>query len=301
MPIWMQILMASGILLFLGGLAALARALIEPRLLTIDRIIISVPISVSSENAVPSTDPASDETLLRVAFFSDIHGKGCKVPLPKLLDGIFQTPCDAVLFAGDIADSCKKPAEGLHILRAVSDRARRSGIPCFAVRGNHDRLITSDQARNAGFRLLVDEYVEIEGASGARFLLIGVDDPGKKNRFFPGLPTDLPSDFDADRRIVLVHNPDFVFSQTEPPHYRYQLSGHLHGGQIALPLIRLMRISRGDRLPKEGFLWGPLQKNGVSGYVTRGVGCGMLPLRLFSKPQVVHLSFMRGMRAPENR
>ena len=283
-------------LIVVGGAAVLMRSLIEPYLLDIDREILDVSRNQWSREACPkdgnldSGDRESEgRAILRVSLFSDIHGKGLRVPITKLLNGLFSGSPDAVLFAGDIADSGKKPEAGLRILRLVAERAKAEGIPCYAARGNHDLLLTRDRIESTGFRLLENEFEIIRGASGAVFLLIGPGDSGKKSRIWPQLPGNLPADIPPERRIVLVHNPDYVRSQPDPAPYRVQLSGHIHGGQILLPFNLQFTVLRGDLLPREGIVSGFFSRKGVIGYITRGVGCGVLPLRFMAKPQITHL------------
>jgi len=281
MPSYMIILILAAALVFLFGIALLIRALIEPRLLEVDRAL----IRIDGESSTVGTSP-----LLRVAFFSDLHGTGCKVTTRKIIDAIFSQPCDAILFGGDITNSRTDAEDGLAILRAISVLAAKHSVPCYAVRGNHDRFVTAEDFAGAGFRVLKNEFVTISGFSGKEFLLIGMDDSGKKKRAWPGLPESLPIEIPTERRIVLVHNPDYIFTVSDRPEYQIQLSGHLHGGQIFLPFRLEFKLLRHDRLPSEGIIKGPFAKNGVSGYISRGLGCVIVPLRLFSKPQITHIA-----------
>jgi hypothetical protein len=281
MPSYLIILIPAAALVLLLGIALLIRALIEPRLLDVDRELIRVD---------GRTGTTSDPPLLRVVFFSDLHGTGCKVSTLKIIEAIFSQPCDVILFGGDISNSRTDAEDGLSILRAISVLAAKHSVPCYAVRGNHDRFVTAEDFSGAGFHLLENEFVTISGFSGKEFLLIGLDDSGKAKRVWPVLPEPLPMEIPQERRIVLVHNPDYVFTAGNNPAYRIQLSGHLHGGQIFLPFRLEFKILRHDRLPREGIIKGPFSKNGISGYISRGLGCVIVPLRLFSKPQITHIA-----------
>lgn len=275
---------------FFALVAVAVRAVIEPYLLDVDVEEITVP----SPRFPSRTDTFSreKEILLRIAFFSDIHGKGCKVPRKKLFAALFSQPCDLMLFGGDIADSGAQPGAGLALMQAIADVAAEKGIPCYAVKGNHDRKVSREQIESTGFRLLLNEFAEIKGRSGTRFLLIGPDDSGKMNRVWPDLPDHLPEDIPPEHRIVCVHNPDYVMNQKNPGAYHIQLSGHLHGGQIILPFKIQYTVLRGDRLPREGITQGLFFINRVKGYITRGIGCGFVPLRFLAKPQVSHIKLV---------
>lgn len=281
MPSCLIILITAAALIILFGIVLFIRAVIEPRVLDVDREFL--PIDGKSTGK-------SDSPGLRVFFFSDIHGTGCKVSIKKILDAILSQSCDAILFGGDVSNSRIDAEDGLSILRSISGLSAKHSIPCYAVRGNHDRLVTAEDFAGAGFRLLENDFVTITGSTGQNFLLIGVDDSGKKDHIWAPLPFDIPQEIPPERRIVIVHNPDYVLTADSNPAYRIQLSGHFHGGQIFLPFRLEFKLLRHDLLPREGIIKGPFSKNGITGYITRGLGCVIFPLRLFSKPQITHIT-----------
>lgn len=275
------------LILSISCLAALCaglfiRALIEPHL--IDTDFASLP--ASSGDSISSKPPA-----LTVCFFSDLHAALCFVPEEKLLDAIFSVHADAILFGGDVCNKGKATRAGLMRLSRIAARAESLGIPCYAVRGNHDLGISREQYLSSGFTLLENGSVPIRSSAGQEFLLIGLGDSGKKNRVWPEIPVINPEEYPAARRILLVHNPEYI--NAVPDHgYRYMLSGHFHGGQIYLPFNLEYRLLRTESLAREGIRRGIFEKDGVAGYISRGVGCVVFPLRLFSKPQVTHISFI---------
>jgi uncharacterized protein len=93
----------------------------------------------------------------------------------------------------------------------------------------------------------------------------------------------------ADAAVLLaLHDPD-LFPQV-PGRVALTVSGHLHGGQVNVPLIRRAVIpSRyGDR-----YLAGHIVEGGRHLYVSSGLGTSGLPLRLLRRPEVPVLRLTR--------
>ena len=111
----------------------------------------------------------------------------------------------------------------------------------------------------------------------------------------PDLPTAL-EDVPADAPVILLaHDPD-VFPFV-PDRVALTLSGHLHGGQVAIPILRLPAIpSRyGERYAR-----GHVVEDGRHLYVTSGLGTSGLPLRLFRPPEIVILELRIRVRMPSS-
>lgn len=276
------------------GLVLLIRALSEPYMLVYNKVNMDPPETAEpkgSSESEESADPkGSPDVGLEAVLFTDLHAALCRVSDQKLMDAVFASPCDVILFGGDVSNHGKAADKGLVRLSRIAARAAELHIPCYAVRGNHDTSVSREEFDSSGFTLLENENVPVTGRSGLSCLLMGIDDTGKKNRIWPAVSELHTDDFPADRRIALVHNPDYIFEQKNI-RYSYQLSGHFHGGQIYMPFGLEYKLFRGERLAREGIRKGCFTRNGVRGYISRGVGCVLVPLRLFSKPEVTHLSF----------
>jgi len=292
---------AAGLILLLG-LAVFIRALCEPYMLENSTEFME-PAEDTPEDGSEGTSGSSAADAagkgrrnidaapgLEAAFFTDLHAALCRVSEAALIKAVFSQPCDVVLFGGDVCNHGKGRDMGLHRLSLIAGYAAKLNIPCYAVRGNHDKTISKSDYESSGFVLLENRNVPVSGRSGQLYLLIGITDTGKKNRSWPSLPTGHLDHFPAARRIVLVHNPEYILSQKNV-RYRYQLSGHFHGGQIYMPFDLEYALFRREQLAREGIRRGLFFRNGIRGYISRGVGCVVVPLRLFSKPQVTHLIF----------
>ncbi len=114
---------------------------------------------------------------------------------------------------------------------------------------------------------------------GAAFAIVGIDDPGQGwtereaessalERLAREIPDDLP-------RLLLAHRPSF-FTHASRLGFSLVLSGHTHGGQVALPFAHHLNLSRMISDRTRGIF-----RNGAGTlYVSRGLGMAGLPLRI---------------------
>lgn len=279
----LAVLLFLGIVLLPAGISITVRGLIEPYMLDTTEHDMRLP----GDSQIP---------VMEVAFFSDLHAGLCRVSDDRIIRALFEKPCHALLFGGDACNDGKDIRAGLRRLSKIGDRARELHIPCYAVRGNHDTKISREDFLSAGFTLLENENVPLVGRNGSSYLLLGMNDSGRRNaRVWPNVSEVLFDEYPVSRRIVLVHNPDYVFTKNHTK-YRFQLSGHFHGGQIYLPFQLEFRLFRKEKLAHEGISRGSFVKNGIYGYISRGCGCVVLPVRFLSKPEITHLTFYGGTK-----
>ena len=101
----------------------------------------------------------------------------------------------------------------------------------------------------------------------------------------------------ADAAVLLLsHDPD-VFPFV-PPRVALTLSGHTHGGQVGIPVVRRRFVpSRyGER-----YLRGHVEEGGRHLYVSSGLGTSGLPVRLLCPPEVVMLTLRSPTPAASSR
>jgi uncharacterized protein len=146
--------------------------------------------------------------------------------------------------AVDLANSCKPDVvvltgdftswRAIHYLPSSIKELKRLRAPhgVYACLGNHDHWENADAVRRelakAGVKVLMNESIELPG--GVR--LVAVDDlmSGSPDlaKAFGGIPADRPT-------ILMSHNPIVIDKVTH--RNVLILSGHTHGGQIALPFL----------------------------------------------------------------
>ena len=265
-------LLAAGLAALLGGSALWAR-FGETGRLVLRREEIALPTA---------TRPFS------IALFSDTHlGRhGDAQTLRRVADLIGEQQPDLVIFAGDFFDSYDRdqalldPAELTAILAEIE-----APFGKYAVWGNHDRgggahRVYGEWMERGGFVLLQNQAVQLPELG---LTLGGVDD------VLLGRPDyQLPLG-DQPLRLLVCHEPGPAEIRFDSAHLI--LSGHTHGGQVGLPLVRRLFLPPGSGSYAKGSY--PLG-DGRFLQVTSGVGVTKVPARLFDPPEVVLLQVVPG-------
>lgn len=228
-----------------------------------------------------------EEADFRYVFFSDTHAEWCPVSSKRICESIrrahAKAPLDAVIFGGDMSSYKQGASRGFKYLNAISKCCKELDIPFYGVSGNHD-VHVSNIPETAGFVSLDDTHITVRSrTSGASAILAGLSDTGRKNRVWHKMPA-LDNN---DPVILVVHDPDALLHfepQTRPD---YMLSGHLHGGQMKFPFrIEFCVLRRHDKLPNMGAVQGVYNIGGTTVFISRGLGCGVMPFRFLSMPEV---------------
>lgn len=225
--------------------------------------------------------PSEGKDRVRLFFFSDLHAEFCFIKAERLCQIIKEAHAkealDAIVFGGDIVSRRFFIKRGQRYLKAVRKTADELGIPFYGITGNHDRKLTEAEDNDSGFDLIEDRYILLK----PRIALSGVNDSGRDERVWFPVP-DVP---EGITNILIAHNPDQILNLSGG-HTDYMLSGHIHGGQIRTPIGIEFSLLRKDLLPKMGMIQGKYEHEGISFYISRGIGCVLLPFRIKAKPEV---------------
>jgi predicted MPP superfamily phosphohydrolase len=157
----------------------------------------------------------------------------------------------------------------------------------FAVLGNHDHWVDAplitDLFRAEGITVLLNEGMRFE-LNGSAFWLAGVDDTmvGLED-----IPLALAGSREDEMKLLLAHNP-IVLRRAARVGVDLVLSGHTHGGQVAL---RSEPNPLGG--PRRRFLKGLGRYGNTQIYVNRGLGTVVLPIRYGCPPEVSLLELRR--------
>ncbi len=209
---------------------------------------------------------------VRVALLADLH-YGPYVR-PRQVAAWVRTATalqpDVVVLDGDLVDH----QAGGDIARFVDELAAlEAPLGVYAAWGNHDHARFGDlsgferRLRGAGIEVLVNRGARLR----EDLYLAGIDD---FRRGTPDLAAALAQRPARSACVLLSHNPDVL--PEVPADVDLTLSGHTHGGQVCLPGIGpLVTSSRYGRRFVHGWVEGPAR-----GYVTRGLGVTLLPVRV---------------------
>src|ERR1043165_1205381 len=214
----------------------------------------------------------------RIVQLSDVHHGPFSNPeqIERAVETANRLQPDIVALTGDYISKerhyAAPCAEMLGRLRA------KYGV--YAVLGNNDHWVDAalitDLFRAEGITVLVNEGMRFE-KDGAAFWLAGVDDTmvglEDLSRALAGARGD-------DMKLLLAHNP-IILRRAARASVDLVLSGHTHGGQVAI---------RGERSTVRGarkrLLKGLGRLSNTQIYVNRGLGTVVLPIRYGCPPEI---------------
>jgi predicted MPP superfamily phosphohydrolase len=221
---------------------------------------------------------------LRIAHLSDFHlglpSRGSRA-VAHAIEWVAERRPDLVLVTGDLV-SRPRGEEGLRKLLGRLEAA-------FVVLGNHDVEHSRDPfSRAAGLtelapaRLLVDESETVE-LRGHRVQIVGVDPRSYRQR--TSRPWRLVDD-SAELRILLCHFP-YILDFLPLGAFDLVLAGHMHDGQISLPLGRHRKYRFAH--PRTRYAAGIYERPAATMHVSPGLGTTFVPFRFFARPEATEL------------
>lgn len=226
---------------------------------------------------------------LRVAQISDIHiGQNLTMEqLERFVTMVNETEADLVCITGDISDS---PHADLDAFFPLLARLRaRHGV--YAILGNHDHGTGAERVvaaleRWTDFRVLRDAAVTID-CDGTPLHIIGLDDRGRdwaRGVLSDARLADLLEAAPAEVPVLLLaHRPD-IFEQAAEAGIPLTLSGHTHGGQLAVPWFGGRRRNLAEFVT--AFDRGLYRRGDAHLYVNCGLGVTGQRIRLFTPREI---------------
>lgn len=201
-----------------------------------------------------------------IVHLTDLHHKGNRDWLEKVVQTINRLEPHVVCFTGDLVEDKAFLPETLEILSAIK-------APILGVPGNHDDWSGINFAdvkksfQKSGGDWLEDASVTMHNG---RLAIVGAT----TKKAAPSAPK-------ADRRVLMFHYPQWV-EKVGAQTYDLMLAGHSHGGQVRLPgigaLIVPFQVGRYDL--------GMFQTPAGPLYVSAGIGCFMMNVRFNCRPEL---------------
>ena len=207
---------------------------------------------------------------LRIGHVSDFH-LGDLMPLDRALgaiDTLVSQEPDIVVCTGDVVDLHVNGA--LPLLEALANIGAPLGT--MLVLGNHDELdcasALSSMAQSSGVRLLRDASCQIHH-NGNALTVAGIDWAKTSKQ----CKSKVEKVCDDQTHILLSHNPK-AFTTASEVGVPLTLSGHTHGGQVAMPKRKGANLAVAHR-----YTAGVYERGDSRLFVTVGVGA-WFPLRI---------------------
>jgi uncharacterized protein len=232
---------------------------------------------------------------LRLAFASDLH-LGPTTPR-NVLDRAFamlsEAKPDVLLLGGDYVFLGATRPRIRELLQRVEEVPARTKV---AVLGNHDFWARPERLEDAlegiGVHVLINEALQL-GAPHDDVAVLGLDDPftGRDSGLDAAeraaeVDEALAAVGDVPLKIAVCHSPDGYPAVKGRP-IRLLLAGHTHGGHIALPGYKPLWMPS-----HYGKIWpfGRHEVDGLTVFVSRGVGGSLVPMRTWAPPDVAVLT-----------
>lgn len=198
---------------------------------------------------------------LKIVALSDLHlGYGIgKRELERWVRMINRERPDAVLIAGDIADSDLRPLREQGMAGILRRLETKYGV--FAVLGNHEYISGLDGSirfmEEAGITLLRDSVALVGGS----FYIAGRDDLTNRGR---KTAQELLSGLVMSKPVIVIDHQPYALGEIAEAGADVQVSGHTHRGQV-WPISWIT-----DAMFEKSH--GHLQKDGTHFYISSGLG-----------------------------
>ena len=235
---------------------------------------------------------------LRIVHLTDLHEKQFGKQNRILLQRVEELHPDLVVFTGDLVYGHRQDVpKMIHTLSVLAAR-----YPFYYVPGNHEHRMKDigvllKQLEQAGVHVLQNRIITTQIA-GDTLSILGMDEDPEHHKDFsdPNGPCAqkrraLLSQLEGcdGLRLLLCHHPENYALLGEVSYNQFDfdlmLSGHTHGGQIALPKFGPIYAPGQGFFPK--YVHGLYGENRPHLIISRGAGRGIVPIQMFSYPEIM--------------
>ncbi|EPB8166235.1 metallophosphoesterase [Clostridium perfringens] len=236
---------------------------------------------------------------VNVVHLSDLHGKEFGKNNEKLKRLILKEKPDLVVATGDMIDSSLKNMEG--VIDFLSDLSKC--VKVVYISGNNEQRCKKaeyifESLKSKGVIVLKNEIITLS-LSGVKVNILGMFEKPKgdlhsslkkingsyayedSHKLFKRLESL------EGLKIVLSHYPELFEAEYSKYNFHIMFSGHAHGGQFRIPIIK-----RGLIAPGQGFFpkyTEGMHENKNKLIISRGLGNSTKITRLFNRPEIVNV------------
>lgn len=228
----------------------------------------------------------------KIVQVSDFHNAYFGRRSKHLLWAVAQAEPDVIVITGDIVDRrtpyLKRAAVFIEQITKIQQT--------YYVTGNHEahykhfnklyEVIGRSDIRNLTKHSAVlernGEKINLAGINDVWFF--GDEENPKTYRSFYNELKNTVNDLPNRMTVLLAHRPELLsmYSDTDAD---LVFTGHAHGGQIRLPVVKGLYAPHQGVNPK--YTQGMHENNGTTMIVSRGLGNSRFPFRVFNHPEVV--------------
>jgi predicted MPP superfamily phosphohydrolase len=218
----------------------------------------------------------------RLVQIGDFHLDDWSKPerLHRVVEKVNEQRPDLVAITGDFASYSARELDAEQLIEALRALGARDG--CVAILGNHDYLtdvkLVRRCIREGGIEELINGVRTLRRREAALHVA-GIDDVMEGNSRLDLVLRELPEDGAA---ILLAHEPDFADVSAATRRFDLQLSGHSHGGQVAVPFLRRLVLPPFSQRYTRGLY----DVRGMIQYTNRGLGFVHARLRFLCRPEI---------------
>lgn len=234
---------------------------------------------------------------MTIAHVSDYHNAFFGFRASKLIKKIKSLDADVIFFTGDIID---RRTPNLRRAKTFIKKLEQLG-EVYYVTGNHEihydefnklyDAIGASKIKNISMNSTVltkgNQSIHLIGMNDVWFY--GDDeDPEIYDIFYEKLKEKVEGR--SGFKLLLSHRPELL-DQYASLDLDLVFSGHAHGGQFRVPIIKGLYAPHQGVFPK--YTEGVYKKDNTQMSVSRGLGNSRFPYRLFNRPEIIKVTLKR--------
>ncbi len=237
-----------------------------------------------------------------ITLFSDIHAGQYmnEKDMREYADVVNDLRSDIIIIPGDFVNSYR--GDAIPVAAAFRDLKARYGV--YGSLGNHDFFqdpgYVADTINNESpIQVLRNEHRKIN-IKGKDLYILGVDDTvssgvGGSNAvlsYVDEMYVYLKKNeqtFENSTKLLLCHKP-YGFDDLATRDIDLVLAGHTHGGQVVPFKYEMINVSFAALVSK--YIEGHYKIGKSNMYVSRGIGCVALPIRLNCPPEITKITLV---------